>query len=188
MTEQIEPCICIKYCIKLNIPPWKLLRWFRWFRRPQLWATGDWQLHQDNMPTHASCLVQSFLAKHQITQVIQAPYSPDLVPCDFWLFPQLKSPLQGKRFQTINEIQENMTGQLMVIGRTVWGPKVPILKGNDVSLSYVQCFFYPVSSAVNVSTFHGKWLETFWTDLVLSFNKTFRMMPSCKCHFRAILQ
>ena len=38
---------------------------------------------------------------------------------DFWLFPKLKSPLKGKRFQTINEIQENTTGQLMVIGRTV---------------------------------------------------------------------
>ncbi|GFX27042.1 histone-lysine N-methyltransferase SETMAR [Trichonephila clavipes] len=26
------------------------------------------------------------------------PYSPDLTPCDFWLFPQLKEPLRGKRF------------------------------------------------------------------------------------------
>ena len=38
---------------------------------------------------------------------------------DFWLFPKLKSPWKGKRFQTINEIQENTTGQLMVVGRTV---------------------------------------------------------------------
>ena len=36
---------------------------------------------------HVSC---SFLAKHQITQVTQPRYSPDLVPCDFWLFPKLK--------------------------------------------------------------------------------------------------
>ena len=35
----------------MNFPPWKL---FRWFRRPQLWATGDGQLHHDNVPTHAS--------------------------------------------------------------------------------------------------------------------------------------
>ncbi|GFU44101.1 hypothetical protein TNCV_4952681 [Trichonephila clavipes] len=25
-------------------------------------------------------------------------YSPDLIPYDLWLFPQLKKPLQGKRF------------------------------------------------------------------------------------------
>jgi hypothetical protein len=27
-----------------------------------------------------------------------SPYSPDLAPCDFWLFQKLKSPLKGKRF------------------------------------------------------------------------------------------
>ena len=82
-------------------------------------GTGDWQLHYNNEPTHAPCLVQSFLAKHQITQVTQPRYSPDLVPCDFWLFPKLKSPLKGKRCLTVDEIQENTTGQLMAIGRTV---------------------------------------------------------------------
>ena len=40
---------------------------------------------------------------------------PDLVPCDLWLFPKLKSPLKGNRFQTIDDIQENTMGQLMVI-------------------------------------------------------------------------
>ena len=142
----------------LNNPLWKL---FRWFRRLQLWVTGDWQLHH-NTPTHASPLPQSFLGKHQITQVTQPPYSPDLAPCDFWLFPKLKSPLKGERFQTIHDIQENTTGQLMLIGRTVWSPKVPALKGTEVSLSYVQCFLYLVSSSVNVSIFHSTWLDTFW--------------------------
>ena len=61
------------------------------------------------------CVSCSFLAKHQITQLTQPPYSPDLVPWDFWLFSKLKSPLKRKIFQTINEIQENTTGQLMVI-------------------------------------------------------------------------
>ena len=87
-------------------------------------------------------VVQRFLVKHQITQVTQPPYSPDFVPCDFWLFPKLKSPLKGKRFRGVIEIQENTTGKLMVIGRTVWGPKVPTLKETEVSFSCVQCFFY----------------------------------------------
>ena len=52
----------------MTVPLWKL---FGWFRRPQLWATGDWQLHHNNVPAHASHLVQSFLVKHQITQVLQ---------------------------------------------------------------------------------------------------------------------
>ena len=47
--------------LSLNIPPRKL---FGRFRRPQLWATGDRQLHHENVPTHVSHLVQSFLVKH----------------------------------------------------------------------------------------------------------------------------
>ena len=113
------------FALSLNVPLEKILGWFR---RPQLWATGDWQLHHNNAPTHPSRLIQSILVKYQITQVTQPTYSPDLVPCDFWLFPKLKSSLKGKRSQTIDKIQENTTGQLMVIGRTVWGPKVPTLK------------------------------------------------------------
>ena len=32
-------------------------------------------------------------------------YSPDLVPCDFWLFPKLR----GCRYETIEEMKEAMT-------------------------------------------------------------------------------
>ena len=149
------------FVLSLNIPPQKLFR----FRRPQLWATGDWQLHHDNLPTHAH-VSHIFLVQHQIIQVNQPPHSPDLVPCDFWLFPKWKSPLKGKRFQTLDEIQENMTRQLTVTGRTVGGPRVSTLQGTEVSLSYEQCFLYLVPSLINVSIFHITWLDIFWTDLV----------------------
>ena len=84
-------------------------------------------------------------------------------PC---LFPKLKSPLKGKRFQPVDKTQENTMGQLMAIQKTVWGPKVPTLKGTEAPLSYVQCFLYLVSSSINASIFHITWLSTFWTDLV----------------------
>ena len=51
--------------------------------------------------------------------VTQPHYSSDLAHCNFWLFPKLKSPLKEKRFQITDEIQENTTGQLMAVGRTV---------------------------------------------------------------------
>jgi histone-lysine N-methyltransferase SETMAR len=56
------------------------------------------QLHQDNAPAHATALVKASLAKLLITQVCQPPYSPDLAPCDFWLFPELKLSLKWRRF------------------------------------------------------------------------------------------
>lgn len=33
------------------------------------------------------------------------PYSPDLAPCDFFLFPKIKTMLKGRRFTTVSEIQ-----------------------------------------------------------------------------------
>ena len=100
------------FALSLNIPLWKYLDDSE---GRSYGATGDWQLHHNNAPAHASRLVQSSLEKHQVTQVTQPSYSPDLVPCDFWLFPQIKSPLKRNRFQTLDEIQENNMGQLMVI-------------------------------------------------------------------------
>ena len=147
--------------LSLNVAPRKPPGWFR---RLQLWATGDWQLHHNNAPTHASHLMQ-VLGEASNHPGDSAPYSPDLAPSNFWLFPKLKSPLKRKRFQTVGKIQENTTEQLMVIGRPVSGPKVPTLKGTEASLSCVQWFLYLVSS-INVSVFHITWLDTSWTDLM----------------------
>ncbi|PNF28929.1 hypothetical protein B7P43_G18064 [Cryptotermes secundus] len=58
--------------------------------------------------------LEGFLAKHGIPQVRQAPYSPDMAPCDFWLFPRLKTPLKGSRFDNRKDIQ-NATAQLHAI-------------------------------------------------------------------------
>jgi len=53
------------------------------------------QLHHNNVPAYSTALVQAFLAKHHITQVCQPPYSPDLAPCNFWLFPKSKIAVEG---------------------------------------------------------------------------------------------
>jgi predicted acetyltransferase len=34
-----------------------------------------------------------------------SPYSPDLAPCEFFLFPKTKLKLKGHRFDTIEDIQ-----------------------------------------------------------------------------------
>ena len=56
-------------------------------KRLDVWAAGMWQLHHNNAPAHSSQLIQTFLAKHNISVVRQAPYSPDMASCDVWLFP-----------------------------------------------------------------------------------------------------
>jgi len=74
----------------------------------------DLHLPHDNAPAHAS-LIRSYLANHQTSVVPHPPYSPDLAPADFFLFLKLKTTLRRRRFQTIEEIQENAIRQLCAI-------------------------------------------------------------------------
>jgi transposase len=69
-------------------------------------------LHHDNAPARSTALVQAFVAKHHITQVYQPPYSQDLASCGLWLFPNLKSPLKGKRFvnATVTQSTSSVNG------------------------------------------------------------------------------
>jgi transposase len=83
-------------------------------KRPQLWMNQIWVLHHNNAPAHLSFLVRNFLAKNEMTVVPQPPYSPDLAPADFFLFPKLKSTLKGRHFDTINEIQKNSTDEFAI--------------------------------------------------------------------------
>ena len=41
----------------------------------------------------------------RIKTVRHPPYSPDLAPCNFWLFPKLR----GCRYETIEEMKEAVT-------------------------------------------------------------------------------
>lgn len=84
-------------------------------KRPDLWANKSWILHHDNAPAHTSMLVRNYLAKHSVNIAPHPPYSPDLAPCDFFLFPKLKLPLRGKRFDTVEMIKENATKELKAL-------------------------------------------------------------------------
>ena len=46
---------------------------------------------------------------------------------------------------------------------------MPTLKGTEVLLLYVQCFWYLLSSSINVSIFHIIWVDSFWTNFVRPF-------------------
>lgn len=64
------------------------------------------RLHHDNAPPHRSKQVSTFLSDNGVQIVRHAPYSPDLAPCDFWLFPLLKSKLRGRSFPNRNSVSQ----------------------------------------------------------------------------------
>ena len=66
---------------------------------------GDWLLHHDNAPAHTSLTVREFLTKNNMTTIPHPAYSPDLVPCDFYVFPKMILWLKGQRFVSIEETQ-----------------------------------------------------------------------------------
>ena len=82
---------------------------------PELWENQTSMLHHDNAPDRASLLSRSYLAKHQTSVVPHPPYSPDLAPANFFLFPKLKPTLKWRRLQTIEEIHENAIRELRAI-------------------------------------------------------------------------
>ena len=72
-------------------------------------------LQHDNAPSHSSFLVRDFLAKNATTILPQPPYSPDLAPADFFLFPKLKSTLKGRCFESIEAVKTNSLAHLRSI-------------------------------------------------------------------------
>ena len=78
-------------------------------KRPELFESGQWHFHQDNAPVHKSILVTDYLTQMGIKTVPHPPYSPDLAPCDFRLFPKLKENLRGNRYSTIEDMKEAVT-------------------------------------------------------------------------------
>jgi transposase len=76
-------------------------------KRPELWRSGDWLLHHDNAPAHTALSVREFLAKSNMVLLPHPPYLPDLALCDFFLFPQMKKTLKGKRVSDVDEVKEN---------------------------------------------------------------------------------
>jgi len=68
------------------------------------WRNNSRALHNDNSGSRVARCAAVFGSTK--TTVIPHPlYSPDLATCDFFLFPKMKLKLKGRRFDSIEEIQ-----------------------------------------------------------------------------------
>jgi len=63
---------------------------------------------RDNARPHASGAVSEILEKYGWQVLPHPPYSPDMSPPDFDLFPKLKKPLRGKRFRNNEEVSNEV--------------------------------------------------------------------------------
>ena len=68
-------------------------------RRPATGLRGLCLIH-DNAPAHKCVLVKDILKEEKVVQLSHPPYSPDLSPCDFFLFHSLRKTLSGRRYES----------------------------------------------------------------------------------------
>jgi histone-lysine N-methyltransferase SETMAR len=79
-----------------------------------MFAAGVLILH-DNARPHTSGTVSEILEKYGWQVLPHQPYSPDMSPSDFDLFPKLKKPLHGKRFRSIADVSNEVTRVIRLI-------------------------------------------------------------------------
>ncbi len=90
-------------------------------KRPELWGPVrrgqpcPFLLHHDNASSHTSAPTLGFIGENDMEMLAHPPYSPDLAPCDFFLFPRLKNELRGHRFRTIADLQQAVHRTLRTI-------------------------------------------------------------------------
>lgn len=58
----------------------------------------------DNARAHAAVAVTDLLLRWGWEVLYHPPYSPDLSPCDYDLFPKMKEPLRGRCFRTVEDV------------------------------------------------------------------------------------
>jgi len=84
--------------------------------RPCMCESGDWFLLH-NAPSHNATIVKQLLAQRKVTVLDHPPYSPDLAPADYFLFPKVKSHLKRRLFDSISDIQKAVISTLNTISK-----------------------------------------------------------------------
>jgi histone-lysine N-methyltransferase SETMAR len=75
----------------------------KFVRKDPVCKTKKVIFHQDNAPAHESVLAMGKLRDLHYELLEHPPFTPDLAPTDFCLFPKLKLFLAGLRFSSNQE-------------------------------------------------------------------------------------
>jgi histone-lysine N-methyltransferase SETMAR len=70
------------------------------------------RFHQDNARPHIARVTTDLINKFGWDTVTHPPYSPDIAPSDYHLFPELKKHLGGTNFRTGEELKEEVLSYL----------------------------------------------------------------------------
>ena len=102
----------VNHCVPKIVQAWCKLR-------PRTGVRGL-LLHHDNASVHTSAVTLDCVAANDFQLVIRLPYSPDLAPCDWFLFYYVKWQLKGKQFQNVEDARAFVEGVILDIPQSSW--------------------------------------------------------------------
>ena len=139
MTKKVEQWTCIKFCIKFEHSSRETIWMIQKAAAMGNWwlAASSWQCTCSGIVSHAKIFGET--SNHPGDSVPLQPRSGAL-----WLlaFPKTKNSFEREEISDCWWDSGKYDRAANGARRTVWDPKVPTLKGTEVSLSYGQCFLY----------------------------------------------
>ncbi len=76
--------------------------------------------HMDNAPAHRARCVRDWLEAVEWSRIPHPPYSPDLSPCDFFLFPLLKKRLRGHEYGDLARLTAAVQREISEVTLRQW--------------------------------------------------------------------
>lgn len=77
-------------------------------------------LHHDNASAHTARQTIDYLKQQNVELMTHCPYSPDLSPNDFFLFPNIKNKMRGERFASPEEAVEAFKNHVLEVPASEW--------------------------------------------------------------------
>ncbi len=77
-------------------------------RRRQPTLKNQWSILHDNTLAHITQPVKDWLRDNNIQIVPHARYSPDLSPCNYWIFAELKRMVAGIRHHNVQDMMNTV--------------------------------------------------------------------------------
>jgi histone-lysine N-methyltransferase SETMAR len=74
--------------------------------RPQFRAEGSSFVLHEYAPSNSSLVLKISLAKHGVVEISHPPYSPDLAPANFFLFPKVRTALKERGFRMLKTLRK----------------------------------------------------------------------------------
>ncbi len=103
-------------------------------KRPDKWRGRNFLLLHDNATPHTTTPTLAFIGESGIDMAPHPPYSLDLAPSDYFLFPRLKSGMRGHCFRNIPDLQTAVFRELKGIGHSEFHDAL-----NTLPLHWMKC-------------------------------------------------